>query len=137
MTIETINPANAPVLEKSKSLGISKIEGKEFYIVGAQHTRGQPTKYTQKSDIGEDGKTDYYTVRLETPVSLDYKDEGSVPIDNFFVTSTIYQQIERIPNAIEGLKTGARLGPVKAIKRQSAKTGNPYWCLAFESDPDY
>jgi hypothetical protein len=118
-------------------LGISKIEGKEFYIVGAQHTRGQPTKYTQKGDIGEDGKTDYYTVRLETPVSLDYKDEGSVPIDNFFVTSTIYQQIERIPNAIEGLKTGARLGPVKAIKRQSAKTGNPYWCLAFESDPDY
>ena len=74
---------------------------------------------------------------METPIELEYKDEGKVPIDNFFVTATIYQQVERIPNAIEGISEGARLGPVKALKRESQKTGNPYWCLAFESDPDF
>lgn len=134
---ETINPANAPMIEKSKSLGISKIGGKEVFIVGMNHTRGAPTKYTRPDQIGEDEKTDYYTIRIETPIDLEYKEEGVTPIDNFFVTEAVYQQIERIPNAVEGIRNGARLGPVKAVKRESMKTGNPYWCLAFESDPDY
>jgi hypothetical protein len=137
MSSETINPANAPQLEKSKSLGVAKIESKEVYITGANHNRGQPTQYTPKHLIGEDGKTDYYTIKVETPVDLEYKEEGKIPIDTFFVTETIYQQIERIPNALEGLKNGARFGPVKALKRKSQKTGNPYWVLAFESDADY
>lgn len=134
---ETINPANAPQMEKSKSLGIAKIESKEMYIVGANHNRGMPTQYTPKHLIGEDGKTDYYTIKVETPFDLKYKEEGETPIDTFFVTETIYQQIERIPNALEGLQGGARFGPVKAMKRKSQKTGNPYWVLAFESDADY
>ena len=135
--VKTINPAQAPTLEKSKSLGIAKLGDKPFYITGVNHNRGQQTQYTRADQIGEDGKTDYYTIKVETPIELEYKDEGKVPIDNFFVTATIYQQIERIPNAIEGLNSGARLGPLKALKRESQKTGNPYWCLAFESDPDF
>lgn len=109
--VKTINPAQAPQLEKSKSLGIAKLGDKPFYITGVNHNRGAPTKYTREDQIGEDGKTDYYTIKVETPIELEYKDEGKVPIDNFFVTATIYQQIERIPNAIEGLNSGARLGP--------------------------
>lgn len=134
---ETINPANAPTLEKTKSLGIKNIDGKEIFITGCNHTRGSPTKYTRPDQVGEDGKTDYYTIKIETPISLEYKEEGKIPINSFFVTEAIYQQIERIPNAIEGLNNGARLGPAKAVKRESMKTGNPYWCLAFESDPDF
>ena len=137
--VKTINPANAPTVEKSKSLGIAKLASgkKEFYITGCQHNRGSPSQYTRADQIGEDGKTDYYTIKVETPVELEYKEEGKIPIDNFFVTPTIYQQIERIPNAIEGINTGSRLGPVKAVKRDSQKTTNSYWCLAFESDPDF
>jgi hypothetical protein len=74
---------------------------------------------------------------VETPIELEYKEEGKVPIDNFFVTATVYQQVERIPNAIEGIKQGSRLGPCKAVKRESQKSTNSYWCLAFESDPDF
>ncbi len=137
-TKETINPAEAPVLEKTKSLGIKKIEGQEFYIVGVNHTRGQPTKFSEASK-GEDGKVDYYTIRVETPVELEYKDEGKIPIDTFFINSIAYQQIERIPNAIERLNNGlTRLGPCKSVLRDSNKTdGYNYRCLAFESDPDY
>lgn len=137
-TKETINPANAPSVEKSKSLGIKKIEGEEFFITGINHTRGKPTQYTKKEDIGEDEKTDYYTVKIETAFPLEYKDEGVIPIDNFFVNSIAYQQVERIPNAIEGLANGARLGPCKTVLRDSNKTnGYQYRCLAFESDPDF
>ena len=135
--IKTINPAQAPTLERSPALGIAKIGSKEFYITACQHNRGTPTQYTRADQIGEDGKTDYFTVRIEKPIVLEYKDQGETPIDNFFVTSAIYQQIERIPNAMEGIKNGAKFGPVKAVKRDSQKTGNPYWCLAYESDPDY
>lgn len=134
---ETINPASAPTVEKSKSLGIKNISGKEIFITGCNHTRGAPTKYTREDQIGEDGKTDYYTIKIETPLDLEYKEEGVIPIDNFFVTQAVYQQLERIPNAIEEINRGARLGPAKAVKRESTKTGNPYWCLAFESDPDF
>lgn len=135
--VKTINPAGAPTIEKSKSLGISKLGADSFFITGINHNRGSPTHYTRKDQIGEDGKTDYYTIRIENPIILDYKDEGKTPIDSFFVTSTIYQQVERIPNAIEGINNGARFGPVKAVKRKSTKTDNEYWCLAFESDPDF
>ena len=135
---KTINPANAPSVEKSKSLGIKKIEGEAFFITGINHTRGKPTQYTKKEDIGEDGKTDYYTIKVETGFPLEYKDEGEIQIDNFFVNSIAYQQIERIPNAIEGLNNGARLGPCKTVLRESNKTdGYKYRCLAFESDPDF
>jgi len=137
-TKETINPANAPQVELSKSLGIKKVEGKEFFITGLAHNRGKPTQYTKKEDIGEDGKTDYYTIKVETAFPLEYKDEGVIPIDNFFVNSIAYQQIERIPNAIEGLENGARFGPCKTVLRDSNKTnGYSYRCLAFESDPDF
>ncbi len=137
-TKETINPAEAPQVEHSKSLGIIKLEGKEFYITGVNHTRGKPTKFSKKEEIGEDGKVDYYTVKVETPFDLEYKEEGVIPIDNFFVNSIAYQQIERIPNAIEGLENGARFGPCKTVLRESNKTnGYSYRCLAFESDPDF
>lgn len=137
-TKETINPAEAPQVEKSKSLGIKKIEGKEFYIVGVNHTRGAPSKFSKESDKGPDGKVDYYTIKTETPFDLEYKDEGVIPIDSFFVNAVAYQQIERIPNAIEGLNNGARLGPCKSVLRPSNKTdGYDYRCLAFESDPDF
>ena len=135
--IKTINPAQAPTLERSPTLGIAKIGSKEFHITACQHNRGTPTQYTRADQIGEDGKTDYFTVRIEKPIVLEYKDQGEIPVDNFFVTSTIYQQIDRIPNAMEGIKNGAKFGPVKAVKGDSQKTGNPYWCLAYESDPDY
>jgi hypothetical protein len=137
-TKETINPAEAPQVELSKSLGIKKIEGKEFFITGINHTRGKPTQYTKKEDIGEDGKTDYYTIKVEKGFPLVYKDEGEVTIDNFFVNSIVYQQVERIPNAIEGLESGARFGPCKTVLRKSNKpNGYDYRCLAFESDPDF
>ena len=137
-TKETINPANAPTVEKSKSLGIKKIEGESFFIVGANHTKGKPTQYTKKEDIDADGKTDYYTIKTETGFPLEYKDEGEIPIDNFFVNKFAYQQLENIPNALEGINNGARLGPCKTVLRASNKTeGYDYRCLAFESDPDF
>ena len=112
-TKETINPANAPKLEKSKSLGIKKIEGEAFFITGVNHTKGKPTQYTKKEDIDEDGKTDYYTIKVETAFQLEYKEEGKIPIDSFFVNKFAYQQLENIPNAIEGIENGARLVHVK------------------------
>jgi hypothetical protein len=137
-TKETINPANAPSIEKSKSLGIKKVEGKEFFITGVNHTKGKPTQYTKKEDIDADGKTDYYTIKVETAFPLEYKEEGVIPIDNFFVNKFAYQQLENIPNAIEGIANGARLGPCKTVLRASNKTaGYDYRCLAFESDPDF
>ena len=53
--VKTINPAQAPTLEKSKSLGIAKLGDKPFYITGLNHNRGQPTQYTRAEQIGEDG----------------------------------------------------------------------------------
>lgn len=137
-TKETIDPALAPKLEKSKSLGIIKIEGKEFFIVGVNHTRGQPNKFSKPEDKGEDGKVDYYTVKVETPVTLEYKEEGEIPIDNFFINKFAYQQLDNMPNALEGIANGARLGPCKTVLRASNKTdGYNYRCLAFSSDPDF
>jgi hypothetical protein len=137
-TKETINPAEAPQVELSKSLGIKKIEGKAFYITGINHTRGKPTQYTKKEDIGEDGKTDYYTIKVEKGFPLVYKDEGEITIDSFFVNKIVFDQVERIPNAIEGLESGARFGPCKTVLRKSNKpNGYDYRCLAFESDPDF
>jgi len=136
---ETINPADLPQVEKSKSLGVKQIEGKEVFITGYTHNRGKPTQYTPKDKISdEDGKTDYYTIRTEKSFDLDYKEEGIQPINSFFVTEAISSQIERIPNYETALANGGRIGPVKAIKRNSEKNaGQTYWCLAFENDSDY
>jgi len=139
-TKETINPADAPTLEKSKSLGIKKVEGKEFFITGLNHTRGKPTQYTKKEDIGEDGKTDYYTIKVETAFPLEFRDEGVIPIDTFFINSIAYQQIEKFPDAIKVIESedGGRFGPCKTVLRPSNKTsGYNYRCFAFEKDPDF
>jgi len=135
---KTINPAEVPQVEKSKSLGIKKIEGKEVFITGYAHTRGQPTQYTPKEKISEeDGKTDYWTIQTEEAFDLDYKEEGVQPVRNFFITEAVASQIERIPN-YESVNSGGRIGPVKAIKRASEKNvGQEYWCLAFSNDKDY
>ena len=135
---KTINPAELPQVEKSKSLGIGKIEGKEIYITGYQHNRGRPTKYTQKVDISEeDGLTDYYTIKTEESFDLEYQEEGVIPINNFFIKPAQAQQIERIPN-FESVNNGGRIGPVKAVKRDSTKNeGQTYWCFAFTNDDDY
>ena len=134
---KTINPAELPQVEKTNSLGIGKIEGKEIYITGYQHNRGRPSKFTLKDDIGEDGLTDYYTIRTEESFDLDFKEDGVVPINSFFIKPAQAQQIERIPN-FESVNNGGRIGPVKAVKRDSTKNvGQTYWCFAFTNDDDY
>ena len=136
-TKETIDPANASNVEKKKSLGIIKLADKEFFITGVKHTKGNPGKYSKPEEI-VDGKVDYWTVSVETPVILEYKEEGEIPIDNFFINKFAYQQLENIPNAIEGINNGARLGPCKTVLRKSNKPeGYDYRCFAFSSDPDF
>ncbi|KKM80639.1 hypothetical protein LCGC14_1337890 [marine sediment metagenome] len=135
-----INPADIPQIDKVKSVGIGKIEGKEVFITGYNHTRGQPNDYTRPDQISqEDGKTDYWTIVTKESFDLPpKKGEPEEPINGFFVTEAIGKQIERIPNYAEALSAGGQIGPVKAIKRQSKR--NPtqtYWCLAFENDEDY
>lgn len=137
-TKETINPATATSLEKTKSLGIIKIEGEPFFITGVRKTKGVASKFSKEEEKDADGKVDYYTIRTESAYPLEYKDEGVIPIDSFFINKFAYQQLENIPNAIEGINNGARLGPCKTVKRASNKsTGYDYRCLAFESDPDF
>jgi hypothetical protein len=137
-TENTINPADTPKIEKSNTLGIGKIEGKEVFITGYQHNVGKPTQYTPKEDVNEDGLTDYYTISTEASFDLDFKEEGVIPINNFFIRKAQAQQIERIPKYAEVLANGGRIGPVKARKRSSTKNaGQTYWCFAFDNEDDY
>lgn len=133
----TIDPSTLPQVEKSKSLGIGKIEGKEVFITGYQHNRGRASPFTPKDEIDEEGMTDYYTIKTEASFDLEYKEDGVIPINNFFIKPAQAQQIERIPN-FESVNNGGRIGPVKAIKRVSQKdSSRSYWVFAFSNDEDY
>ena len=140
-TSEVFDPANAPTvdLEQSKSVGIGKIAGKEITITGYKQTRGKPSAYTNKEDIGEDGKTDYFTIRTKESFDLPpKKDEPAEPINNFFVPKGIMKQIKTL-EGISGQPVGERsIGPVKPVLRPSTKTaGHDFWALAYKNEPDY
>lgn len=128
---------NKPTEQKT-SVGIKLIEGRPIHITGFQHTRGKPTKYTRPDQIGQDGKTDYFTITTAETFKLPpKKGEPEEDINSFFITEAISKQIERVPNVQEEFAKGVRFGPCKATKRTGKDTGNPYWCLAFPSDEDY
>lgn len=136
---ETINPADLPQTSLSKTLGIKNIEGKEVFITGYNHTRGKPNDYTRADQIGDDGLTDYYTITTQESFDLEYKEEGVIPINSWFITPTVGTQIERwVPNHVDAFAEGKKLGPIKAVKRASEQhKGQSYWCLAVQTDKDY
>ena len=123
--------------EQLPSAGIKQIAGKEVHIDGFKHTKGKPSKYTQKEDIDENGKTDYYTITTREVFDLEVKKEVQ-PIRSFFVTKTFENQINRVADIQERFANGEVIGPCKAIKRKNLKEGgSDYWCLSFPSDDDY
>lgn len=138
-----IGAFNKPVeFEKFPSAGTSQLAGREFKIAEYKHTRGKPSKTTKQSDIGADGKTDYYTITtVESFVVPPRKGAEPEPINHFFVTKAIGNQIERAladPKVKAAFESGARLGPVKVIKKAHRDPSkNDYWALAFPSDPEY
>lgn len=130
----TINPATEPKLEFPDTLNINKIGGQEIFITDIVVNRGKPNDYTQTTDIGEDGLTEYRTITTEKSFDLEFKGEQK-PINHFYVPVAIKNQVIKYE---DDLKNGKRFGPVKAIKRP--KKDNPtqsYWSLANESDTDY
>lgn len=136
---ETYDPAGASSTEKSKSVGIGKIDGEKITVIGYNKTRGKPSQYTNQEDIGEDGKTDYFTI--STAESFDLppkKDEPEEPISSFFVSQTIINQIERIEtNDTKQPVNEVPIGPFKVVKRLNPKNDRRYWTLATKSDPDW
>ena len=115
----------------------NKIEGKEIFVTGYSHTRGKPTQFTTPDQIGsEDGLTDFWTIRVETPFDLEHQKEVK-PINSFFIKQAQANYIERIPNFAEALASGGRIGPVKAVKKVNPKTDRQYWTFKDESDSDY
>lgn len=128
--------------EKHVSAGTSQLSGREFRISEYNHTRGKPNIKTNPIDIGTDGKTDYYTITtVESFTVPPRKGETAVPVNHFFVTKAIGNQIERAlaDNTVrEAFENGARLGPVKVTKKaNSDPTKNDYWALVFPSDTGY
>ena len=122
--------------ERVDSVGIGKIAGKEINITGFRHTRGKPSKFTRPDQIGADNLTDYYTITTKENFDLDYKGETK-PINGFFVTEAISKQINRVPDIQDQFKSGAVVGPCKAVKKTSERSGNHYWCLVFPSEEGY
>ena len=123
-------------VERVDSVGIGKIEGKEIHITAFRHTRGKPSKFTRADQIGEDKKTDYYTITTRESFDLEHQGETK-PVNGFFVTEAISKQINRVSDIQEQLKNGAVIGPCKAVERISEQSGNPYWCLTFPSEEGY
>ena len=138
---DTINPADTNVKSGERETAVNQklIAGKEIYIVGYNHTRGNPTKYSRPDQIGDDGKVDFWTFKTSESFQLPPKKDGEPePISSFFATETVSKQIERIPNYAEALANGKKIGPAKVIMRKNQKEGgNDYWCLAFDNDEDY
>lgn len=133
---ETINPANIPKPTFEPTEGLSKIAGKEITVIGFSHNRGKPNASTDKSKIGADGLTDYFTIVTEQKFNLEHKDKGTIPINHFYGTQAIHKQLLSWFGGESA--NGAKVGPVKAVKRK--KTENPretFWALSTQADPDY
>ncbi len=135
---KTLNPADTPkqTVEKTDAVSINKISGKEIFITEYSHTRGRPTDFTQPEDIGEDGQTDFWTIKVDTPFDLEHKKEVK-PISTFFIKKAQANYIERIPSYSETLEKGGRIGPVKPVKKVNPKTNRQYWTFLDERDEDY
>jgi len=118
------------------SLGIGKIFGKIIHITGYHVTRGKPTAWTPKEEVGDDGKTDYHIIDTAEKFQLPTK-EGQAEVSSFFITKAIVQQIERVPNYQEELAKGNKLGPAKVGQKLSAKTNKNYWVLIFPNEGGY
>lgn len=136
----TMDPTSIPKFEKTVSVKTALLEGKEVFIKGYNITRGKPTQYTRPDQIGDDGLTDYCTVQTTKSFNLPpKKGEPEEPINSFFVTSIIIDQVKRAETYFKtNVSEESSLGPVKLIKRVNKKEGKPdYWCLAFKDDDDY
>lgn len=128
--------------EKHTSAGTGQLAGKEFRIAEYRHTRGKPNRNSKPTDIGADGKVDYYTITTVEKFNVPpRKGEPAEPINHYFVTKAIGNQIER-ELADDAIKTafenGASLGPVKVAKKPNTDpTKNDYWALIFPHEATY
>lgn len=123
-------------VERKPAVGIRAIEGKVINITGFNHTRGNPTIKTNQAQIGQDGKTDYWTIDTREVFQLEHQKEKKA-VSRFFITESIAKQINRVPDVQTAFSNGTVIGDCKPLKRVSNKTGNQYWCLVFPSDEDY
>lgn len=130
----TINPATEPKLEFADTVNLNKIGGEKIFITDITVNRGKPNDYTQATEIGEDGLTEYRTITTEETFNLDFKGEQK-QINHFYVPVAVKNQLIKY---VDDLKDGKRYGPVKAKKRPKKDNPNQfYWCLVNENDSDY
>ena len=133
----TIDMGSFNQKSEGDAIGIGKILGKQIHITGYHVTRGKPTAWTPKEDIGEDNLTDYHIIDTEERFKLENKEHETVEISSFFITNAIVKQIQRVPNYPEELAKGNKLGPAKVSQKLSTKTKKNYWCLIFTGEEGF
>lgn len=133
---KTINPATIPRPVFAPAEGLGKIEGQEITITGFSHNRGKPNESTDKSKIGADGLTDYYTIETKEVFDLEHKQEGVVAINHFYSTPHIHNKLTSWAGSTD--LAGASIGPVKARKlKKKDNAKETYWTLVTEADESY
>ena len=121
----------------SDAVGIGKIKDQKIHISDYHITRGKPSMYTPKDQIGQDGLTEFHLISTKEVFKLKNSKGVDSEINGFFITKAIEQQIKRVPNYAEELSSGNVLGPCKIGQKISTKTNKPYWCLIFPNEEGY
>jgi len=136
-TQQTIDMGSYNQKSDGEAVGIGKINGQKIYITGYHVTRGKPTAWTPKEEIGQDGLTDYHLIDTLEKFNVQNKKNENVEVNSFFITNAIVKQIQRVPNFEQELANGKKLGPAKVGQKLSSKTKKNYWVLLFPNEEGF
>lgn len=115
-----------------KTVGTTVIRNKTIHVNGRSTFMGDPSDYAKQEDL-IDGKERKFTISTVEKFDAKYKEEKIQPINNFYVTKIIYEQIGRLDKNIDELfEKGSKTGGLVVCKVKGPK--RPYWSILTEAD---